>query len=1005
MVFSLTQLFSIGIIYLLILFGSAYATEKGWLPDRLTRHPAVRVLALGVFAGAICFNGTLGLATEYGASFLLYFLGASAAFIVAPVLLDPLSRIALTHRLGSLADVFAFRYPAPWVGGVVSLLMLIALLPLIALQIQAVSVSVHLLNQQVSETVIAIVFCITMTTFAILFGARHLSTRNKHQGLVVALGLESCIKLIAFIVVALYAIYSVFGGFGELDLWLNQHQQDLAQTQALLDQGSSRSLLLMFFAAAIAMPHVYHILLTENDDPRSLRSVRWGFPLYMLLLSLCVPPIVWAANHLEIGTPAEFYGLGIGLTTGNRTITLLAFVASMAAASGVLIVSTLALSSMTLNHIILPLYRPGQGRDIYSLLLNTRRLLIAGIILLSFGMYQMLASNQTLTSLGIVAFVAVLQFLPGMVGAFYWRQANKAGLLAGLAAGYGIWFLTLFYPLLNQMVNTSFSVASPLVPEPGLMQAGLLVLGESTWDLATMASLAVNTIAFVVFSLLYEPSNDERHAANNCMSDSFARPYQGILEARSVTEITDNLTIVLGATAANREVNLVLAELSMAADEQRPHALNQIRNQMESNLSSSLGQTIAHRIIGRSIPYQLATEFPGLESIFSIETRLEDYRSKLTGLAAELDGLRRYHRQILQDLPTAVCSIGLNQNVLIWNRAMEQLTDISADRVIGSSLHMLPYEWFELLDSFAAAGATHRLKAEVQRHRRTTLLNLHKASIDSVPEAQGDVVIVIEDITEEHILEEQLLHNERLASIGQLAAGVAHEVGNPITGIACLAQNLLMETAEPDLQELAHQILEQTARISTILQSLVNFAHSGKSGTQRANVPVDIRQCITEAVKLLSLSQQHQGINFVMAFPGTIYVVGDAQRLAQVFVNILANARDASKPGDQVSIECHLEDETVLINIIDQGHGMSSNDISRMFEPFFTTKDPGQGTGLGLAIVTTIIEEHHGAIHASSPGNGLGTSITITLPQYLADMQQDNDEIQLTSNKHSLFSG
>ena len=361
MVFSLTQLFSIGIIYLLILFGSAYATEKGWLADRLTRHPAVRVLSLGVFAGAICFNGTLGLAAEYGASFLLYFLGASAAFIVAPVLLDPLSRIALTHRLGSLADVFAFRYPAPWVGGVVSLLMLIALLPLIALQIQAVSGSIHLLNQQVSEPAIAMVFCITMTAFAILFGARHLSTRNKHQGLVVALGLESCIKLIAFIVVALYAIYSVFGGFSELNLWLNKHPLELTKTQVLLDQGTSRSLLLMFFAAAIAMPHVYHILLTENDDPQSLRSIRWGFPLYMLLLRLCVPPIVWAANHLDVGTPTEFYGLGIGLTTGNRTITLLAFVASMAAASGVLIVSTLALSSMTLNHIILPLYRPGQG--------------------------------------------------------------------------------------------------------------------------------------------------------------------------------------------------------------------------------------------------------------------------------------------------------------------------------------------------------------------------------------------------------------------------------------------------------------------------------------------------------------------------------------------------------------------------------------------------------------------------------------------------------------------
>ena len=209
MTFSITQLFSIGFIYLTVLFGSAYATEIGLLPRALTHHRLTRVLALGVFAGTICFNGTLGLASQYGASYMLYFLGASAAFVAAPILLAPICRIALTHKLGSIADVFAFRYPAPWVGGVVSVFMLIGLLPLIALQIHAVSTTVHLLNQEFSEDVLAIVFCSTMTLFAILFGAMHLSTRDKHQGLVVAMGLESIIKLVALITIAIYAISEV----------------------------------------------------------------------------------------------------------------------------------------------------------------------------------------------------------------------------------------------------------------------------------------------------------------------------------------------------------------------------------------------------------------------------------------------------------------------------------------------------------------------------------------------------------------------------------------------------------------------------------------------------------------------------------------------------------------------------------------------------------------------------------------------------------------------------
>jgi signal transduction histidine kinase len=326
---------------------------------------------------------------------------------------------------------------------------------------------------------------------------------------------------------------------------------------------------------------------------------------------------------------------------------------------------------------------------------------------------------------------------------------------------------------------------------------------------------------------------------------------------------------------------------------------------------------------------------------------------------------------------------------------MERLTEVSAEGTIGTSLKSLSGEWFILLNEFAADDTTHQLKTDVVVNNRLFLLNLHKASIDSVPAAQGDVVIVIEDITEEQILEEQLLHNERLASIGQLAAGVAHEVGNPITGIACLAQNLLMETSDPELQDLGHQILDQTKRVSHILQSLVNFAHSGKSDLHRPREPVDIRQCIDEALSLLSLNHASHDIGFTVNFPLETYVIGDAQRLSQVFVNILSNARDASKPGDVVTISVYQQDSTVNITIADQGHGVSSGNLNRMFEPFFTTKDPGQGTGLGLAITTTIIEEHHGVITASSAGDGLGTHIKITLPLYLSS------EIQLTSTDHS----
>ncbi len=989
MTFSITQLFSFGFIYLTVLFGSAYATEIGLLPRALTHHRLTRVLALGVFAGTICFNGMLGLASQYGASYMLYFLGASAAFVAAPILLAPICRIALTHKLGSIADIFAFRYPAPWVGGVVSAFMLVGLLPLIALQIHAVSTTVHLLNQEFSEDVLAIIFCSTMTLFAILFGAMHLSTRDKHQGLVVAMGLESIVKLVALIAIAVYAVNDVFGGLNNMNVWLSQNlsEHDFKNTLAT---GPSRTLLILFFAAAIAMPHVYHILITENEDNNLLNDSRWGFPAYMLCLSACIPPILWAAIYLGAQTPAEFHVLGLGLTAENREITILAFVVSLAAASGVLIVTTLALSSMILNHVFLPLYTPKPGTNVYSVMFYTRRVFIAAIIFLSYCMYKLLAEGQNLSSLGIVAFVAVLQFLPGLFGAFYWRGANKAGLLAGLLLGYLVWFATLFYPLLSDIFYSSFITPAAFGYQAELHQPGLYELKESAWHVAAMTSLIVNTLGFVIFSISYQTTREELRAANECLSDSFHRPLQGQLIARSVADIEAGLEPILGFDTTKREIHFALAELKLDSDEARPHALQQLRNQMESNLSTTLGQTIAHSIIDRFVPFNANDDAKGSETVHSIESRLEDYQSQLTGMAAELDALRRHHRRILQELPTAVCAIAENQNVLIWNAAMENLTNISAEKIIGSTLTSLPDHWFLLLDGFAVGPDTHKLRAPISDGGTELLVNLHKASIDNIPTSEGDVVIVIEDVTDEHILEEQLLHNERLASIGQLSAGIAHEIGNPITGIACLAQNMKYETEEQEFYLLSDQILEQTGRVSKILQSLVNFSYGGRAETLKTYLPVDVKQCVAEAISLLSLSPENDNIIFKNDLDGDCFVLGNAQRLSQVFVNIFTNARDASEPNDVIEIAAVVTDSTIAISITDQGHGIPSEKISQVFEPFFTTKDPGKGTGLGLAIVSSIVQEHHGSITALPSPKGRGTCITITLPYF--DRQENTSD-------------
>lgn len=977
--FSLAQLFGIGLTYLVILFGSAYATERGIIPQVISRHPATRVFSLGVFAGTIAFYGAIGFAEQYGASYLLYFIGASAAFIIAPVLLAPLSRIALAHKLGSLADVFAFRYPAPWVGGVISLAMLLGVLPLLALQIHAVSVTIHLLNQELSEDVLAVLFCLTMSVFAILFGARHLSTRDKHEGLVVAIGLESIIKLAAMIFLACYCIFNIFGSLGAMETWLIENKALLASTEQRLGDGASRSLLLTFFAATVAMPHVYHMLITENDDGRALSGARWGFPLYMLAFSLCIPPILWAAKKLSADTLPEFYPVAIGLTTGNEGITIVAFVACLSAASGVLIVTTLALASMTLNHILLPIYRPSRSIDIYSYLLNTRRFLIAMIILASFGIYKLLGEEQSLMSLGVVSFVAVLQFLPGLVGGFHWRQANRAGLIAGLITGYLVWFSLLFLPLIGNLFFGS---------------AFFLEIGDESWHVAATLSLVANTIMFCTFSILTKTTSQELLAAQECMSDSLTGSFRGELHARSVPEIESSLATALGRSASNREVNLALSELSYRQNENRPHALSKLRNQMETNLSSMLGQTIAHRIVDTVLPLKSNSG-----SAHALENYLEDYQSQLTGLAGELDELRRYHRQVLQDLPAAVCAIDTGSTIRTWNLAMQNITGVNTESVIGIQVTELEEPWKELLNTFIYDGSTHKPKVEILDGGKKMLLNLHKASVASYANDRGDLVIVIEDITESKLIEEQLIHNERLASIGQFAAGIAHEIGNPVTGIACLAQNLKLESEHPETLELSRQLLEQTERISTILQSLVNFAYGSSGDMKRPSVPVELHQCINEAINLLSLSQRETEMPLINRCDKGVFTLGDPQRLSQVFVNLLSNAQDASKQHDEIIIESYLSENSVIIEIIDQGHGIPVDQLKQVFEPFFTTKDPGKGTGLGLAIVTTIVEEHLGSIRAVPAEDSGGTRVIIELPQYNhGDSTYPDQSAELTSS-------
>ncbi|HNI65821.1 MAG TPA: ATP-binding protein, partial [Pseudomonadales bacterium] len=421
-------------------------------------------------------------------------------------------------------------------------------------------------------------------------------------------------------------------------------------------------------------------------------------------------------------------------------------------------------------------------------------------------------------------------------------------------------------------------------------------------------------------------------------------------------------------------------------------AMRRLRDRIEANLSGRLGPSTAQEIVSRLLPYKESPYAYDIEDINFIENRLESYRKDLRGLAAELDTLRRYHRQTLRDLPIGVLSIGVDGEVLLWNRAMEALTQTPAGEVIGSTLASLAPPWGALFADFLHDPAMQRHKEPIKLGGEQRWVALHKSDVSAEDVYQGgSQVILVEDMTDTRLLEQKLMHSERLASIGRLAAGVAHEIGNPVTGIDCLAQNLAAESDEAEIRELAEQIRQQIRRINRIVQSLVTFAHRGNPETPSRHGAVSLRACVAEAVELLSIGGKGYDIRFDNRCDPDLDVRGDSQRLQQVFVNLLDNARDASPPGACILIRSQLLEGMVQTEVIDQGSGIDKSLHERVFDPFFTTKEPGEGTGLGLALAYSIVEAHQGQLLIDSPldaATGRGTKVTVLLPKWVESTQQ-----------------
>ena len=389
-------------------------------------------------------------------------------------------------------------------------------------------------------------------------------------------------------------------------------------------------------------------------------------------------------------------------------------------------------------------------------------------------------------------------------------------------------------------------------------------------------------------------------------------------------------------------------------------------------------------MLSRAVVDERLSLDPTLRSAVAARLHLSDEHHSRPSVPA-LDAARRYLRRIVEDLPEGVCTIDPHGEVVLWNATLARMTSVRGERAVGARLAMLPEPWGPLLVDLCTSPQARR-EERVEVHGETRVLALVKSAIDpaALPDAvdSGGLVLLVEDRTEQHALQARVTHQDRLASIGRLAAGVAHEIGNPLTGIASVAQNLQDETGDADTVNRLELIVEQTRRIDRIVRTLVGFARAGTGsgdGPIVPRVPVRIADVVQEAFTLTRLGRSARTIELASDVPDDVHVLGDRQRLVQVLVNLCTNACDASPNGARVDLRARRVENQLVLEVTDYGCGMPFAVRSRAMEPFFTTKSPGEGTGLGLSLVYSILTDLGGTLDVESEV-GVGTTMTVRLP-------------------------
>jgi Na+/proline symporter/signal transduction histidine kinase/ActR/RegA family two-component response regulator len=1008
--------------YVTVLFAIAYWGDTVQ-QSRFSPHVRAIVysLTLAVYCTSWTFYGAVGSAAQNGWGYLPIYLGPMLVIFFGWPLINRIVMISKRQNLTSIADFIAARYGKfQSLAALVTIIATVGSVPYIALQLKAVVNGFSIVsNYSVTggaEYDTAFVVAVALAVFAILFGTRKIDVTEHHEGMMLAIAFESIVKLLAFVAVGFFALLLLRDGQAEVtvtaaraeSIFRLDHIPDTFVTQLILAS-----------AAIFCLPRQFHVAVVEAHRDVNIRATRWAFPLYLLVFTAFIIPVTLAGlKMLPLG---EFSGdtfvLALPMEHGRDWLTILAFLGGFSAATGMVIVACVALSTMICNEIVMPaLLRIktlglSERSDYSRLLIHIRRGAIVGITVLAYFYYLAMDESAALASIGLLSFAAAAQFMPLIILGIYWQRPTRLGAFFGLTTGFVLWAYTLFLPTLARSgVFSAEFIESGLFNIMWLRPEALLFdSGSNPLTHGVAWSLGGNILVFVAVSLLSRQSMIEKIQAR-----AFAGPIAQGRDTGTATTASD----------------LTNADLRALADRflGETHAERSFVDFAETEGIEIAPSLPADRRLLQFTERLLAGAIGAASARVVITTALRKTGMEIGDVVLLLDETSqavRFNRQLteatLENITQGVSVVDASQRLIGWNSRYVELMDYPEGMVhVGESVA-------DLIRYNAKRGRFGDINIEQEVSKRLNYLRDGSAysyqstfpdgrviEIRGQPMPDGGFVTTYTDITEFKSAESALVEakeslEQRVAdrtarledtmlalreakaeaedaniSKTRFLAAAAHDLLQPLNAAKLFAALLNEHRGEmtDEQSTLVARVESGLLSVEDLLSALLDISRLDTSAPEPKREVIRASDMFETLQGQFAQTFEEQGLSLRFAATDVCFY-SDPALLRRILQNFVSNARRYTRSGG-VLVGCRRRDEDIAIQVIDTGVGIASSDQKAVFEEFHRLSDGAErtkrGLGLGLAIVVRIARllEHEVSLRSEL---GRGSCFEVVVPR------------------------